>query len=280
MVYYAACGWGAASLGIRDRFHFCVQSHSPIAGELYVRYLLISDIHSNLAAFEAVLDDAKGRYEKVWCLGDIVGYGPNPNECIELLASLDHMCIAGNHDWAVLGKLDVDDFNPDARYASLWTRNVLTEDNHQFIQNLPVAMIQEEQFTLVHGSPRHPIWEYILYPAVAQVNFEHFSTRYCMVGHTHSPVIFYAPSGPNAICQTEVPSLNGPGPLGSRRLILNPGSVGQPRDGDPRASYGILDADKLTFEYRRIAYPIAEVQERMQELDFPSRLINRLSFGW
>jgi predicted phosphodiesterase len=132
-----------------------------------MRYLIISDIHSNLAAFQAVVDDAEGKYDKVWCLGDLVGYGPNPNECIELLGSLDHLGIAGNHDWAVLGKLDVDDFNPDARHVSLWTRNELTESNHEFLKSLPVALIQEEQFTLVHGSPRHPIWEYILYPAVA-----------------------------------------------------------------------------------------------------------------
>jgi predicted phosphodiesterase len=246
-----------------------------------MRYLIISDIHSNLAAFKAVMDDAEGRYDKVWCLGDVVGYGPDPNECIELLAGLDHLCIAGNHDWAVLGKLDVDDFNPDARHVSLWTRSVLTESNHRYLQELPVALIPEEQFTLVHGSPRHPIWEYILYPAVAQVNFDHFSTHYCLVGHTHSPVIFYAPEEPGGICRAYVPSANnGPEPLNNQRLILNPGSVGQPRDGDPRASYGILDVDNLTFEYRRIPYPIAETQERMQQLSFPSRLINRLSFGW
>lgn len=246
-----------------------------------MRYLIISDIHANLAAFKAVLDDAEGKYDKVWCLGDIVGYGPDPNECVDLLKQLEPVCIAGNHDWAVLGKLDVDDFNPDARHVSLWTRDALTETNHQFIQKLPVALIQEEHFTLVHGSPRHPIWEYILYPAVAQVNFEHFSTRYCLVGHTHSPVIFHAPSEPKGVCQAQVPSNNnGPIPLGDHRLILNPGSVGQPRDGDPRASYGILDVETLSFEYRRIPYPIAEVQERMQELGFPGRLINRLSFGW
>jgi len=246
-----------------------------------MRYLIISDIHANLAAFQAVLSDAEGQYDKVWCLGDMVGYGPDPNECIELLSELDHLCIAGNHDWAVLGKLDVDDFNPDARHVSLWTRTVLTERNRQFLQELPIALIEEEQFTLVHGSPRHPIWEYILYPAVAQINFDHFSTRYCLVGHTHSPVIFHAPDNPGGLCQAEVPSANnGPSSLTSHRLILNPGSVGQPRDGDPRASYGILNLDDFTFEYRRIPYPIAETQQRMEQLGFPSRLVNRLSFGW
>jgi len=246
-----------------------------------MRYLIISDIHANLAAFKAVLEDAAGRYDKVWCLGDMVGYGPDPNECIELLAGLDHLCIAGNHDWAVLGKLDVDDFNPDARHVSLWTRSVLTESNSRFLRELPVALVKEEHFTLVHGSPRHPIWEYILYPAVAQLNFDHFSTRYCLVGHTHSPVIFYASDNPGGVCEARALSANnGPESLGNHRLILNPGSVGQPRDGDPRASYGILDVDNLAFEHRRIPYPITETQERMRRLDFPSRLINRLSFGW
>lgn len=246
-----------------------------------MRYLVISDIHANLAALNTVLDDANGEYDKIWCLGDMVGYGPDPNKCIELLSSLDHLCIAGNHDWAVLGKLDVDDFNPDARHVSLWTRSELTESNLNFLKKLPVALVDEEQFTLVHGSPRHPIWEYILYPAVAQINLDHFSTRYCLVGHTHSPVIFNAPDNPGGLCQAQVPSPDkGSESLRDRRLILNPGSVGQPRDGDPRASYGILDVDNLTFEYRRISYPIAETQERMQELSFPSRLINRLSFGW
>ena len=246
-----------------------------------MRYLIISDIHANLAAFKAVLDDATGRYDKVWCLGDMVGYGPDPNECIELLAGLDHLCIAGNHDWAVLGKLDVDDFNPDARHVSLWTRNVLVESNCRFLREMPIALVKEDHFTLVHGSPRHPIWEYILYPAVAQINFDHFSTSYCLVGHTHSPVIFQAADNPGGICEARPPSANnGLESLGSQRLILNPGSVGQPRDGDPRASYGILNLDKLTFEYRRIPYPIMETQERMRRLDFPSRLINRLSYGW
>jgi predicted phosphodiesterase len=246
-----------------------------------MRCLIVSDIHANLAAFKAVLDDAAGKYDKVWCLGDMVGYGPDPNECIELLSNMDHLCIAGNHDWAVLGKLDVDDFNPDARRVSLWTRSALTEANCQFLTKLPVALVEEGNFTLVHGSPRHPIWEYVLYPAVAQVNFDHFSTRYCLVGHTHSPVIFYASENANEPCEARPLVANGNSePLGKRRLILNAGSVGQPRDGDPRASYGILNLDKLTFEYRRIPYPINETQERMRQLDFPSRLINRLSFGW
>ena len=246
-----------------------------------MRFLLISDIHANLAAFETVLADAEGHYDKVWCLGDMVGYGPDPNECVELLLTLDHVCIAGNHDWAVLGKLDVDDFNPDARFASLWTREQLTPEVRDYLDNLPVSLIEEEVFTLVHGSPRHPIWEYILYPAVAQPNFKHFSSPYCFVGHTHSPVIFQESDEPNQMCDLIEPDFNEePLVLNDHRLIINPGSVGQPRDGDARAAYGILDTEALTFEHRRVTYPVSETQEKMKNFNFPARLWNRLAFGW
>jgi diadenosine tetraphosphatase ApaH/serine/threonine PP2A family protein phosphatase len=248
---------------------------------LFMRYLLISDVHANLAAFEAVLEDSEGLYERVWCLGDMVGYGPDPNECIELLLTFDHLCIAGNHDWAVLGKLDIDDFNPDARFASVWTREQLKDDIRDYLDNLPVALVEEEIYTLVHGSPRHPIWEYILYPAVAQPNFGQFNTPYCFVGHTHSPAIFTEAEDPRTMCEASVPKFNnGPMQLGERRLIINPGSVGQPRDGDARAAYAILDIEAKTLEHRRIPYPVSITQEKMKEQEFPTRLWKRLAFGW
>ncbi len=246
-----------------------------------MRYLLISDINANLAAFEAVLEDAEGLYDKVWCLGDMVGYGPDPNECVELLLTKDHLCIAGNHDWAVLGKLDIDDFNPDARFASLWTREQLNDNVREYLEKLPIALVEEDVYTLVHGSPRHPIWEYILYPAVAQPNFKQFNTPYCFVGHTHSPVIFTEAEDPKSMCEAAVPEFNnGPVQLGERRLIVNPGSVGQPRDGDARAAYAIVDIEAKTFEHRRIPYPVSATQEKMKDYDFPTRLWKRLAFGW
>jgi len=241
-----------------------------------MRYLIISDIHSNLAAFEAVLADA-GPFDKVWCLGDMVGYGPDPNECVERLRGLPHVCVAGNHDWATLGKLDTEDFNPDAKRACLWTREQLSSSNLEYLEALPRSLI-EEDFTLVHGSPRHPIWEYILNPSIAQANFEHFDTRFCFVGHTHVPVIYR--DNPNRACDALIPSPGARLALGEDRLIINPGSVGQPRDGDPRASYAILDSDKLTLEYRRIPYPIETTQARMVERGLPVRLIMRLAYGW
>jgi predicted phosphodiesterase len=246
-----------------------------------MRCLVISDIHANLAAFETVLDDA-GEFDVIWCLGDMVGYGPDPNECIERLRALPHLCIAGNHDWAVLGRVDIEDFNPDAQRASLWTREHLTPDSLAYLESLPVSLVEEEEFTLVHGSPRQPIWEYILYPSIATPNFAHFSTRFCFVGHTHAPAIFRYRQNEHGIptCQSVGVHYAAPTPLGDARLIINPGSVGQPRDGDARASYAILDTDTLTLEYRRIYYPVGETQARMGAANLPDRLITRLAYGW
>lgn len=244
-----------------------------------MRYLIISDIHANLAAFEAVLNDA-GDFGKIWCMGDLVGYGPDPNECIEKLREFDHLCVAGNHDWAVLDRLSLEDFNPDAQKACLWTRERLTPHNHDYLASLPTVLI-EEGFTLVHGSPRQPVWEYVLYPSIARPNFKHFGTQCCFIGHTHVPVIFQlVPQEFGEYCELVQPPLNGPIPLGEHRLLINPGSVGQPRDGDPRASYAILDIEHLTIEYRRIPYPIEKTQRCMEEAGLPERLISRLSLGW
>ena len=253
-----------------------------------MRHLIISDIHSNLAAFEAVLANA-GSFDRVWCLGDVVGYGPDPDECVELLRGLPHVCVVGNHDWATLGKMDTDDFNPDARKACQWTSEQLSSSNMKYLETLPESLC-EGDFTLVHGSPRHSVWEYILYPSVAEANFEYFDTRFCLVGHTHVPIIYRrrvaGPGRGNSgqACDTLAPSLNDPRALGEHRLIINPGSVGQPRDGDPRASYAILDSgdqlNDLTVEYRRVSYSVETTQARMVDRDLPVRLIMRLGYGW
>ena len=154
-----------------------------------MRYLLVSDIHGNLQAFEAVLQDAPPGLP-VWCLGDLVGYGPNPNECIELLQSLDHECIVGNHDWAAMNKVDLNDFNPDAKQAVQWTQEQLTPASVAYLESLPATLVKGA-FTLVHGSPREPIWEYILYPPIACTNFAYLETPHCLVGHTHVPIKFH-----------------------------------------------------------------------------------------
>ena len=246
-----------------------------------MRCLVLSDIHSNLEALEAVLDDA-GQVDLVWCLGDTVGYGPDPNACVELLRSLSPVCIAGNHDWATLGNLDLQDFNPDARDANLWNRQQLTPGNLNYLEALP-NLVVEGQFTLAHGSPRQPIWEYIIYTSTARTNFDHFQTPYCLVGHTHTPGIFRLipeTREHGSICVQVTLDSGQPVKLGPDRLIVNPGSVGQPRDGDSRASYAILDLDDMTVEHRRVPYQIDETQAKMMSHDLPLRLVLRLKYGW
>ena len=159
-------------------------------------------------------------------------------------------------------------------------QGAVSPSNLEYLETLPKSFV-EESFTLAHGSPRHPIWEYILYPSIAKANFEYFDTRFCLVGHTHVPVIYRRrPENPDQACDTMIPSYDAALALGEERLIINPGSVGQPRDGDPRASYAIFDSDELTLKYRRISYPIEVTQARMVERGLPVRLIMRLAYGW
>ncbi len=243
-----------------------------------MRILLISDIHANYVAFETVLDHAKGQWDYVWCLGDVVGYGPSPNECVDRLKELPHLCLAGNHDWAALDRLDIRTFNPDARRAAEWTRETLTDTNTRWLEALPTTFVIG-QYTLVHASPREPIWEYILEPLGAALNFPHFETPYCFVGHTHQPIIYQMLSDTGET-ESHRPVYNEPISLNGHRLIINPGSVGQPRDTDPRAAYAILDFEKGTFEHRRIEYNISETQRQMRNAGLPERLIARLEHGW
>ncbi len=244
-----------------------------------MKILIISDIHANLVAFETVLADA-GEFDHVWCLGDVVGYGPQPNECIEKLRALKPLCLAGNHDWAVIEKIDLGEFNPDARKATLWTREQLTPHNLDWLHQLPERVPTElEKFTLVHGSPRYPIWEYVLGPAIARINFDYFDTPICLMGHTHVPVL-YRFKTEDDIAVPEALAENTPLILGPDRMMLNPGSVGQPRDGDPRAAYAMLDTESLTLTSTRIEYDIAATQALMRDAELPARLVNRLSAGW
>ena len=243
-----------------------------------MRILVISDIHANLDAFDAVLQDANGQWDYVWCLGDVVGYGPDPNECVERLRELPHLCLAGNHDWAALGRLDLQSFNPDARQAVNWTSKALTPANLLWLESLPTTFVVGE-YTLAHGSPREPVWEYILEPRVAAQNFSHFETPVCLVGHTHQPVIYEQQEGLGLV-DTILPDARQRRQLNGLRQIINPGSVGQPRDENPQAAYALLDVPEGTWEYRRVAYDVTAVQERMRRHDLPERLIRRLEHGW
>jgi predicted phosphodiesterase len=247
-----------------------------------LKVLLLADIHANAAALEAVLRDAESRsFEEVWCLGDAVGYGPDPNESVQLLRSLEPKMVVGNHDCAVLEKLSMTEFNPDAQSACIWTRHELDPPGAEYLEGLP-QVLSEGDFTLVHGSPRAPIWEYMLDSSIALANFSHFDSRFCLVGHTHSAVVFRC-SNPNPAgerVEVIIPQAGVPMALGQGRMIINPGSVGQPRDGDPRASYTLLDLQEGIIEYHRVLYPVELTQKKMEARGFPNGLVGRLSLGW
>lgn len=242
-----------------------------------MRILIISDIHANLSALVAVLSDA-GEVDAVWCLGDLVGYGPDPNECVERIRHLPNLvCLIGNHDAAAANSIDIASFNDEARLAVLWTQSVLSQSNLEYLQGLEPEKTLDS-VTLAHGSPRQPIWEYLLDTRTASQNFEFFDTPYCFVGHSHLPVIFQMQDGQKN-ADLFIPKLESTLEM-SPRAILNPGSVGQPRDRDPRASYAIYDSDAQTWLYQRVQYDIPSVQTRMRAKNLPQRHINRLSTGW
>ena len=246
-----------------------------------MRVLVVSDIHANLAALDAVLADAKPcDYEAVWCLGDTIGYGPEPDECVSRMRLLKPRAVVGNHDWAVLERMDTDDFNREARQAVLWTRGRLSPESLAWLSDLPSDPIIEGDFTLTHGSPRDPVWEYILYPAIAYANFAHFTTPFCLVGHTHLQTIFTMGADDHTVNMMRFKAGQPASLQRDRRTILNPGSVGQPRDNDPRAAYAILDTTKATWIPRRVLYPIEVTQAHMRAAGLPERLITRLDFGW
>lgn len=245
-----------------------------------MRVLVMSDIHANLTALEAVIDDAHGAYDAVWCLGDTVGYGPEPDECVQRVRSLGAITVVGNHDWAALGRMDVEDFNPEARRAVMWTREHLSDASIAWLAALPSQPITIGGFTLTHASPRDPIWEYVLYPSIASANFEYFDTRFCLVGHTHVPALHVMVQGENKL-RLLAPTFGAEMVLKENwRVILNPGSVGQPRDNDRRAAYALLDTNSAVWEPRRVDYLIEVTQNRMRQAGLPERLINRLAFGW
>jgi len=245
---------------------------------LGMRYAFIADIHANLTAFTAVLGDIerRGGVAELWCLGDIVGYGPDPGQCIELLRQHKHICVAGNHDLAAIGKLRLEDFNPDAAFACRWTAQQLSAEDRSYLGSLP-TVIEREDFTLVHGSPREPIWEYLVSLSIARQNLGYFKTKFCLVGHSHVPLLFRQGEGDDC---SFIPWSDSIGQvLGKSRMIINPGGIGQPRDGDPRASYAVYDSDSGVVRLYRVAYDVSATQVRMTRNNLPVRLIVRLEQG-
>jgi diadenosine tetraphosphatase ApaH/serine/threonine PP2A family protein phosphatase len=242
-----------------------------------VRIAVIADIHANLDAFEAVIADW-GRVDEVWCLGDVIGYGPEPNECMDRLRSLPNvLCVPGNHDYAAIGLLDGESFNAVARAAVRWTAAQIRPEHSRFLRDLELRIVREN-VTITHASPRNPLWEYLLSSAQAHASFPHFTTACCLVGHTHVASIFTEDDPPSPTLRQAPPGTVVT--VGTPRVILNPGSVGQPRDHDPRAAYGIYDTETRRFEFRRVAYPIAVTQEKMRCVGLPEPLIVRLAGGW
>ena len=241
-----------------------------------MRVLIISDIHANLSALDSVLADAKDRWDVLWCLGDLVGYGPKPNECVELVRTLDPVCLLGNHDWAALGRIDIEMFNNEAREVVEWTQEQLEKETIDYLETLESKTVVDD-YTLAHASPRYPIWEYVLDLKVAAANFDVLETPYCFIGQSHVPLLFE--KADNSGVEWYLPSY-APTSINGTRMIINPGSVGQPRDNDPRASYVILDTDEMTIEHRRVPYPIEVTQGQMREAGLPNRQIERLAQGW
>jgi diadenosine tetraphosphatase ApaH/serine/threonine PP2A family protein phosphatase len=242
-----------------------------------MRILILSDIHANLTALDAVLTDA-GVVDAVWCLGDLVGYGPDPNECIQRIRELPSLlCILGNHDAAALSQIDVTTFNPEARQALQWTQGMLSDSSVAFLKSLP-ERINRDRVTLVHGSPRQPVWEYLLDTYNATRSFEYFESPFCFVGHTHLPIVYHLYDS-SRLAHLSIPEPNTCLSL-SPRTIVNPGSVGQPRDRDPRAAYAIYEPESSTWDYHRVIYDIRAVQRRMKALGLPERHIQRLESGW
>lgn len=242
--------------------------------------LVISDVHANMAALEAVLQ-AAGNVDEIWCLGDLVGYGPSPNEVVERLRGLSVRALAGNHDWGSIGKADLNVFNKDARAVCSWTARVLSEENRRYVAALePSGMFRD--VSVMHGSPQDPVWGYITNVGGAVPNFGYFAGDLCFVGHTHVPLVFRWRTGATGAeaFATEVPASDQPVVLAHDRLIANPGSVGQPRDGDPRAAFALFDPDARTFQLERVSYDILQVQQLMADVGLPERLALRIQYGW
>jgi predicted phosphodiesterase len=236
---------------------------------------MLSDVHANLGALEAVLRDVDMRKIKnIVFLGDAVGYGPDPNECIEVLMERCKIILAGNHDWGVLGRTDITYFNEYARTAIEWTKGVLTKKNLKNLKSFPLQEeLEREDILLVHSTPKEPEeWHYLLTLWDAEMNFHCFENKYCFLGHSHYPFIIVKLTSGELVTYKERISKGQ-----TERYIMNVGSVGQPRDGDPRASYAIVDDEKM--EIVRVPYDIEVVQNKMKKAGLPSLLIERLSEG-
>jgi predicted phosphodiesterase len=242
-----------------------------------MRVAVISDVHGNDVALERVLADVdRAGVDALWCLGDTVGYGPAPTRCCELVRARAGLCLVGNHDLAVVGKVDTSDFNLTAALATEWTRGALSDDARAFLETLEPAG-EAEGVALFHASPLDPVWDYVLTLDGALASLRETEERLVLVGHSHVPL---------AICLDGDTVTGGHAPGGDvadltrGRWLLNPGSVGQPRDGDPRAAWLLLDLEAPRAEFRRVEYDVPRVQAAMRDAGLPEQLAARLSLGF
>jgi diadenosine tetraphosphatase ApaH/serine/threonine PP2A family protein phosphatase len=234
----------------------------------------MSDIHGNLQALEAVLGSIdQDEPDEIWCLGDLVGYGPRPNRCCAVVAERADVCLIGNHDLAALGRLDLEIFSPDAALTAEWTARQLEPGSRAFLEGLEPKG-EREDVGLFHASPRDPVWEYVLSPGIAYAGLAATQQDVVLVGHSHVALAFRLSTTTLATAAggTEVE-------LAGDRWLLNPGSVGQPRDGDPRAAWLLLDLDAGRASYRRVEYDVAATQAEMRECGLPEALAARIEHG-
>ena len=242
-----------------------------------MRVAVISDIHGNFHALEAVLEAiAAESTDAIWCLGDIVGYGPRPNRCCAIVEERAALCLVGNHDLGSLGRVDLTDFSDDAAFAANWTGSVLERESRRFLESLDPSGAAGE-VAMYHASPRDPIWEYVIAPGIAAAAFDTDPSAIILVGHSHVPLalkrVDSGVEGGLAAGGTEIAIGEG------ERWLLNPGAVGQPRDGDPRAAWLLLDLELRLASFRRAEYAIERTQAEIRERGLPETLAGRLAIG-
>jgi diadenosine tetraphosphatase ApaH/serine/threonine PP2A family protein phosphatase len=242
-----------------------------------LRIAVISDIHGNWHALEAVLADVeRERVDEIWCLGDVVGYGPQPNRCVEATRARAAVCLIGNHDLAALGRADLTCFTPDAAVSARWTADELADGARDYLATLEPAA-ERPGAQLFHGSPRDPVWEYILDESAVRAALDLTSAALVLVGHSHIPIALQLSDGGElagglARGGSELELSDG-------RWLLNPGSVGQPRDGDPRAAFLLVDLDSRHAHFRRVPYDVEQTQSEIRDAGLPDALANRLAEG-
>ena len=240
-----------------------------------MRIAIISDIHGNYEALNAVMRDIElQNIDEIVCLGDVVGYGASPNECTDLVREKCKHIVAGNHDFAVVGKTDISFFNPYAKQAMFWTRQALTTQNFSYLSNLPLSKY-EKKWIYVHATPLKPeAWGYIFSNYEAVNEFSFFTHKICFIGHSHYPVIIEYKDTKSTFLKAEILQLED-----DKRYIVNVGSVGQPRDGNPKSCYLVFDADNQQVTFQRIDYDIEAAQNRIILAGLPKILSDRLAIG-